>query len=478
MELGPSLSSWIETVTGGKITHMVQQGRWRTHMFIDVLDRDGQSIPLLLRFPRTDAEMKNSGFNHNFNIVHEAAILAALQGRGLAVPFYYGSDPETQAILMQRVAGSPDLSAMNDAQRDAIMRSYIENLAKLHALEIDPSALPESAVPKTAQEISLGLPLILQEKDFEAQRHRLKPEPLLDFALWWLKENAPKDVDLRLIQGDTGPGQFMAEDGRLVALIDWEIAHVGDPVYDLAVMRMRNMMYPVGEVCSHIGYYEEITGRPVDRDRLCFHTISALLQSPFGLTPSIQYPDTAMESMVPRFGWDVTLRRGLCDALCEAHRINVEPPALPRHPLLARTDIPHYLVEHLERLCLPIAQNDFDQFQMRSALGLARASARQARFGHEIERDNLRDMEQVLKREVESFEEGMAALDRLVKQGPAENAKDILWLFSRMERRREYMWEPLMIAQQSHPLEMIYPGAPVYEPEHAGGTRMSANEPA
>lgn len=470
MELDAETRAWIESTIGGEVIAVAQQGRWRTHFFIDVRRPDGIVLPLLLRCPRTAAETLNSGFLQNFDITHEAAILAVLQGRGLAVPIYYGRHPDGHAILMERVAGSPDITDANDAERSAIMRSYIENLARLHALDIPASALPPSALPQDARERALGLPLVLQERDYAVQRPRLKPEPLLDFAIRWLETNAPKDVSLCLIQGDTGPGQFMAHEGRLTALIDWEISHVGDPIYDLAVMRMRNMLYPVGEVMSRVALYEQVSGKRVDHGLLAFHTVSAMLQSPLGLVLSVQYPDTEIESMVPRFGWDVTLRRGLCDALCEAHGISVRPPILPERPSGSRNDVSHFLVEHVEKLCLPLVHTDFDRFQMLGAAGLARAAERHIRFGQAIEDDNLRDIQTVLGSPAADFEEGMATLAQFIEADSGVRAEDALWLFSRIERRREFLWAPLMVFQQSRPLEMLDIPTKVYEPpvRHTG----------
>ena len=47
--------------------------------------------------------------------------------------------------------------------------------------------------------------------------------------------------------------------------------------------------------------------------------------------------------MIPRFGWDVTLRRGLCDALCEAYGVRADPPALPNPRPVQRTDLMRFL---------------------------------------------------------------------------------------------------------------------------------------
>ena len=67
------------------------------------------------------------------------------------------------------------------------------------------------------------------------------PDPALVFTLRWLRGNVP-DVDgpVVLVQGDTGPGNFMFADGRVVAVVDWELAHLGDPMDDIAWLSLRS----------------------------------------------------------------------------------------------------------------------------------------------------------------------------------------------------------------------------------------------
>jgi hypothetical protein len=234
-------------------------------------------------------------------------------------------------------------------------------------------------------------------------------------------------------------------------------------------MRMRNMLYPAGELRPHIEAYERITGKPLDRGRICYHTVSAMLQTPMGIAESMQNPSTAIDSIVPRFGWDVTLRRGLCDALCEAEGISVEPPELPKRAASGRSSISLFLVEYLEKLCFPLAKGDaYNQYLMRGAVGLARAVECQTRYGARLERDNLQDMEILLGHSTTDFEVGMTLLAELIGSDHATRTKDILWLFSRMERRREFLWAPLMIAQHSNPLERLYPATPTYQPAMIG----------
>jgi hypothetical protein len=312
-------------------------------------------------------------------------------------------------------------------------------------------------VPRSPAELAFAK-FKYMEADYYAAASILRPEPLLEFALWWLHEHVPVHrTRPSWVQGDTGPGQFMVHDGRITALIDWELSHIGDPMLDLGVMRMRNQLYPIGDLCAHLDYYAELSGQPLETDALCYYTVLAMTLSPIGMAATIQHPDAGVPSMMPRFGWDVTLRRGLCDALCEAYGVEVDPPTIPEPLGPTRTDLHRFLVDHLDLQCMPIAHDDHEEFVMSGALGAARAVDLHHRIGRQLDADDLDDIGRVLGEVVHDREDGMSALANLVATDSEGHAFDLLWLFSRMERRREHLWGPLMIAQQSLPFERRFP---------------------
>jgi aminoglycoside phosphotransferase (APT) family kinase protein len=64
--------------------------------------------------------------------------------------------------------------------------------------------------------------------------------PLLDEAAAWLHRYAPTPASVGIVHGDPGPGNFLHDGERVIALTDWEFSHVGDPNEDwvfLALMR-------------------------------------------------------------------------------------------------------------------------------------------------------------------------------------------------------------------------------------------------
>ena len=106
----------------------------------------------------------------------------------------------------------------------------------------------------------------------------VEPHPVLDLAERWLRANAPQSGALRLVHGDYRVGNFMFDESGLVAVLDWELAHLGDPVEDLAWLCVRawrfgNDRLPAGGLGSRedlVAAYQAAGGEPVDPDSLRF----------------------------------------------------------------------------------------------------------------------------------------------------------------------------------------------------------------
>jgi hypothetical protein len=179
--------------------------------------------------------------------------------------------------------------------------------------------------------------------------------------------------------------------------------------------------------------------------------------TPMGVAQSLQEPSARLPDLLPRFEWDVTLRRGLCDALAEVEGIDdVELPELPA-PKEGPPGMADLLVEHLEVNCLDAAQNPVDRQQLNRAIALARGQQLASRVGATLLNEDLEDMRAVLDRRPADREEGMAALARLIEDGPGARLPDLIRLFTRLERRREFLWKPMMMDSASTPYERLDP---------------------
>lgn len=69
----------------------------------------------------------------------------------------------------------------------------------------------------------------------EITTHQLEPQPVAEAAIRWLRKNPPPPPPaLKVVHGDYRTGNFLYdEDGKIIAVLDWEMAHLGDPLEDV-----------------------------------------------------------------------------------------------------------------------------------------------------------------------------------------------------------------------------------------------------
>jgi aminoglycoside phosphotransferase (APT) family kinase protein len=447
--LPPGTANWVESSTGGTIIDAERQGRWRPHWRLTVKTPSGEQ-ELLLRGPRDPELIATSQFLSYFSIAREARVLAALQGSGIPVPRMYGFHADTDSILMEWVPGASFFNNVQDPDQVSAAQDYFKCLAKLHSLPIDRLNLDDIELPTDAIDVAEGK-FRLQEADYLAARPSLPyPEPLLDYGRWWLRQHTPPaPSQLSLVQGDTGPGQYLHAHGRVTALIDWELAHVGDPMLDLGNARMRNLLYPMGDLNPHLRAYTAERGLPLDVPALQYYTVMSMLLSPIGMAASIQRPDAGIPSMIPRFGWDVTLRKGLCQALAEAIGFALIRPDLSATGRKASSWLTRYLSDHIRTQCVSSAVDAEQSFQLRSALALAETVELAEIDAAVLAADDLDDMAEVLGERPEDRDSGLVSINRLVEDRPEGLGEKLIPAFYRMECRREHLLRPLMVAQTS-----------------------------
>lgn len=101
---------------------------------------------------------------------------------------------------------------------------------------------------------------------------------LLDSFLT-LRRNKPRPLPLSLVHGDFNPANFLYQDGKATALIDWENSHVGDPREDLGWMTTMDILSNT-DVMSHprdeggfLCYYNKLTGYNITPDEIDYFTL-------------------------------------------------------------------------------------------------------------------------------------------------------------------------------------------------------------
>ena len=187
---------------------------------------------------------------------------ASLIGRA---PFYVRRTVEGSASAGRLFARG------NEQMRRAIGADLARQLANVHTMDWQAAGLGDFMnVPTTPQECAL---LELQHYEDAYRKSEPEPMPVVEALFSWLKRNVPGEVQrTSLVWGDVGIGNFIYSGDRIVALTDWEQAHLGDPMKDWAsaLWRGADKLLPREEMFE---VYERASGLRIDLDRIEYYSV-------------------------------------------------------------------------------------------------------------------------------------------------------------------------------------------------------------
>ena len=239
-----------------------------------LIDTQGPSGPTRRGFLRLD----RPGVTPSVNI--EAEVVAVLGRRGIPVPALYESNPALSAALYQRVEGDDSVAALPAGEAQGLMEDFVGLVGAWHRLDARSLGL-SLPWPETADECALSRP-----DSLSAQTGDPGVEPLRRFGKWWLRRHVPRPLpELVLLQGDTGPGNFIFSGGRVKAVTDWEWARFGDPMEDLGTICCRSLFFgPQVDLAPLFERYQDRSGISLDLDRVRFYRAQQMVQSVIALT--------------------------------------------------------------------------------------------------------------------------------------------------------------------------------------------------
>ena len=208
----------------------------------------------------------------------EFALLQALEGASVPAPRAHWLDHDGRwlgapSLIMDRMPGTCDYLVLNGDRplevRLNLARAFIDLMARIHAVDWRARALGE------VLETPTGKPSLVELAHWEAEyrRVRLEPHPELDYVLDWMHHSAPEAEAIVLVHGDFKPGNALIEGERISAKLDWETAHLGDPLEDLGwvtnpVRKREHQIAGVWKREHIVAAYRALTGRRVDEAAL------------------------------------------------------------------------------------------------------------------------------------------------------------------------------------------------------------------
>ncbi len=217
--------------------------------------------------------------------------LQALEGHAVPAPrAYYWSDDTSilgaPFFISELVRGQAPIpwgpgSEMSDEFRHSLGTQFTDALGALHTIEWRHSGLARLACHVSVQNAAL-----LQIEEWEGNYHRwaLKAYPMFHFALRWLRAHQPTAPRVSIIHGDYRLGNFLESDGKITAILDWELVHLGDPHEDLAwfcLPQYRGGTRLMGKLIARDEFYaryEAKSGISVNTASMRFYEIFNLLK--------------------------------------------------------------------------------------------------------------------------------------------------------------------------------------------------------
>ena len=85
-----------------------------------------------------------------------------------------------------------------------------------------------------------------------------EPHPVFEIAFRWLEMNRPVSSHTALVHGDFRLGNMMVDETGLRAVLDWELAHLGDPMEDLGWLCVRAWRFGGSQPVAGLGDYDTL----------------------------------------------------------------------------------------------------------------------------------------------------------------------------------------------------------------------------
>src|SRR5260370_39173791 len=229
--LGRSVASWCPGATGVVGAVRLSGGASQEAWSFDIVHPDGNMGAILRRAPQGygAARTRAAGLNA------EAKLMQLAHDAGVPSPrVLYVLQPQDDlgtGFVMERVEGETiPRKILRDQQfaqaRPKLARQLGKVLAGIHGLDV--RQLPELRRMTAAKEIGE------LERDYRSFDW---PRPVFELALRWLRDHDPgPSREVTLVHGDFRHGNLIIGPDGVRAVLDWELAHLGDPLEDLGRM--------------------------------------------------------------------------------------------------------------------------------------------------------------------------------------------------------------------------------------------------
>jgi aminoglycoside phosphotransferase (APT) family kinase protein len=435
------LFAWIESELGGRVVDFERQERWRPAFFVD-FERNGERLPLYFRGVRPEIAEGAAA------IAHEARVLQELERGGIPVPHVYGVCPEPYGIVMERSPGRANLASSDStAEREAVLDHYVEILARMHALDVGPFEAMGIERPASARELGL---CDLARWESTYRKGKSRPEPLIEFVLGWLKRSVPEGRS-RVSFLAVDAAQFLFEESEVTALLDFELACLGDPAADLAAFRARDLSEPLGDIPAAYARYFELTGDTIPTSVIDYHTVRFNIYTPMAVAALVANPMPGLD-LIQYLGWYWVYSLAPLEVLAHGLGVEVGAQAFPDAAPTRESKAHDALVERLRKAS---SGEGFAAYEMGASLRVAEYLRRAERYGPALEAEDLAEASALLDRSVKDWSEADRLLEALVEEAGPERDAELVRFFCRRARRQVWLLDPVLRELEGSKVQLL-----------------------
>lgn len=430
--LPQDLGAWLESAMSGKIVRIKARagvGVSREGAEVDVRLADGRIVQGYLTY---NVRLRPDDHEREIFFRREVSALRSVRAQGLRVPRVLAADIGRRVMYTEKVSGESVFQLLkSNAERESVAYDFIAELAKLHAL--DPRKLELDGFPPLGPVDGY----VRERLDELECRHRAAgADPLVVYPLTWLKRNVPSYQEPAvLVHGDAGPSNFLYENGRVTAILDWELTHLGDPLEDLGWIALRMLFQPFIPLPLCFAAYERASGRAVDLDRVRFYRLYAQMNVVVGMFHSYwQSKEPFGGSFGQTINYYTVHIRTVIEALAESAGIRLPDYAPPQVPAKPTTRFFESALIDIKDTIVPRSTDEAVKHRTKGLARLLKYLQAVDLYGAMFEAEECADIGKALNRSFATLTAARAALLEAIEAGGLSDKTVIELLYRRVRR--------------------------------------------
>lgn len=184
----------------------------------------------------------------------EIAVLRAARATGVPVPEVVAASTDTSDI-------GAAYMVVTHVEGETIARKILRDPEYATARELLPAQLGAAAARLHATDVS-AIAGLVDSDQLASYRDILdgfgEPHPAFELAFRWLDQHRPPSTRRTLVHGDLRLGNVIVGPDGLRAVLDWELAHLGDPMEDLGWLCVKAWRFGASLPVAGVGRYEQL----------------------------------------------------------------------------------------------------------------------------------------------------------------------------------------------------------------------------